>query len=110
MIEGQTQRVLSSVKHPNLYKSLSIWAVLFGALVRLVQYASNRSLWSDEAMLALNIVDRSYLELLKPLDYNQAAPPLFLWLEKLAVQLLGNNEYALRLVPLTAGLIALAAF
>lgn len=61
-------------------------------------------------MLALNIVDRSYLDLLQPLDHIQAAPPAFLWVEKLSVQLFGNNEYALRLFPLLAGIISLIAF
>ncbi|OKH35447.1 hypothetical protein NIES2119_20340 [[Phormidium ambiguum] IAM M-71] len=70
---------------------------------------SNRSLWGDEAYIALNIVNRSYLELLQPLDYDQAAPPGFLWIEKLAVQLFGNNEYSLRLFPLIAGIVSLFA-
>lgn len=89
---------------------LSLIIIGFGLLVRLVQYISNRSLWADEASIALNITHRSYLELLKPLDYNQAAPPGFLWMEKLALQLLGNNEYAFRLFPLIAGIISLFAF
>lgn len=89
---------------------LSLIIILFGLLVRLVQYVSNRSLWADEASIALNITHRSYLELLQPLDHNQAAPPGFLWAEKLAVQLLGNNEYAFRLFPLIAGIISLIAF
>jgi predicted membrane-bound mannosyltransferase len=98
------------VEKQQLFKYLSILGVLFGGIVRLIQYLSNRSLWSDEAMVALNIVDRTYLELLKPLDYNQAAPPGFLWIEKAAVQLLGNNEYALRLFPFLSGIVALIAF
>ncbi|MGB3637411.1 MAG: hypothetical protein WBA39_07530, partial [Rivularia sp. (in: cyanobacteria)] len=78
--------------------------------VRLVQYLYNRSLWADEAVLALNIVNRSYLELLQPLDYDQGAPFGFLIVEKLAVQLFGNNEYALRLFPLLSGIISLLLF
>jgi hypothetical protein len=89
---------------------LSLLIVLFGIVVRLVQYFSNRSLWGDELMLALNIVERSYPEFLKPLDHIQAAPPAFLWVEKLSVQLFGNNEYALRLFPLISGIISLIAF
>ncbi|MBD2104795.1 glycosyltransferase family 39 protein [Leptolyngbya sp. FACHB-261] len=73
----------------------------------MVQYASNRSLWADEAVLALNIIDRSFLELLQPLDYDQGAPVGFLMIEKLAVQALGNHEYALRLFPLLTGIAAL---
>jgi hypothetical protein len=90
--------------------SLSILIVLFGILVRVVQYLSNRAFWGDELMLALNIVERSYPEFLKPLDHIQAAPPAFLWVEKLSVDLFGNNEYALRLFPLISGIISLIAF
>ncbi|MGB3514056.1 MAG: glycosyltransferase family 39 protein [Microcoleaceae cyanobacterium] len=84
--------------------------IAFGVAVRLVQYLSNRSLWADEAVLALNIVNRSYLELLQPLDYDQGAPIGFLIVEKLAVQILGNNEYALRLFPFICGVGSLFVF
>ncbi len=87
------------------------WTIIyFGILVRLVQYLSNRSLWNDEAALALNIVNRSYLELLQPLDYDQGAPIGFLMVEKLAVQVFGDNEYALRLFPLLSAIISLFIF
>lgn len=89
---------------------LSYLIIAFGVAVRLVQYLSNRSLWADEAVLALNIVNRSYGELLQPLDYDQAAPIGFLMLEKLAVQILGNNEYALRLFPFICGVGSLFLF
>jgi hypothetical protein len=82
-----------------------LW-VGFGMVVRLVQYLANRSLWADEAVLALNIVNRSYLQLLQPLDYDQAAPIGFLWVEKFAVEVLGNCEYALRLFPVFASILA----
>jgi uncharacterized membrane protein len=84
------------------------WALMmFGALVRIAQFVHNRSLWYDEALLALNIVSRSPAHLLKPLDYNQGAPAGFLLLEKLSVHLLGNTERALRLLPLIMSLAAL---
>ena len=85
-------------------------AIALGILVRLRLYFSNRSLWFDEVNLALNLVERSYQELLQPLDYNQAAPPGFLWIEKFAIQVFGNNEYALRLFPLISGIIAIFLF
>ncbi|NJK50740.1 hypothetical protein HC931_23810 [Candidatus Gracilibacteria bacterium] len=91
-------------------KYLSASFLFFGILVRLIQYINNRSLWDDEASIAINIVNRSYSELLNSLDRNQAAPPGFLWVEKFFVQLLGDNEYALRLFPLIAGIISLFVF
>jgi len=84
--------------------------IAFGVAVRLVQYLSNRSLWADEAVLALNIINRSYLELLQPLDYDQGAPIGFLIVEKFAVQIFGNNEYALRLFPFICGVASLFVF
>ncbi len=84
--------------------------ISFGVLVRVIQYASNRSLWADEATLALNIVNRSLWQLFQPLDYDQGAPVGFLVIEKLAIQTFGNSEYALRLFPLLCGIAALFLF
>ena len=100
---------MKSVSYFNRSTTWSIGFVIFGVVVRLVQYLNNRSLWFDEANLALNIVNRSYLQLLSPLDNNQAAPPGFLWIEKLSIQVFGNNEYALRLFPCLAGIVSLVA-
>lgn len=82
----------------------------YGVLLRGVYYFTDRSLWFDEAAIALNIINRSYVELLQPLDHNQAAPPLFLWAEKAVTQVLGPGEYALRLLPFLASLAALGLF
>ncbi|HEU0299153.1 MAG TPA: glycosyltransferase family 39 protein, partial [Longimicrobium sp.] len=82
-----------------------------GAALRLLQYGVNRALWLDEALLTLNVLGRTPAQLLtRPLDYGQTAPAGFLLLQKLAVTLLGTGEYALRLVPLAAGLAALFWF
>ncbi len=87
------------------------WIIIISGIVnRLIQYIYNRSLWADEAVLALNIVNRSYSELTQPLDYDQVAPIGFLWIEKFLVNLLGNNEYSLRLFPLVAGIVSLFIF
>jgi hypothetical protein len=65
-----------------------------------------RSLWLDEAMLARNIVDRSLLNLIfTPLDYNQGAPILFLFIEKMSTFILGQNDFALRIFPFICGVL-----
>jgi uncharacterized membrane protein len=88
-----------------------VWiALALGVLCRIMHYLNNRSLWLDEAMLARNILDRSPLGLLRPLDYNQAAPVLFLLLLDAATVLSGPSELALRLVPLLASLASLFLF
>ncbi len=84
--------------------------IIIGTAARLRQYLFNRSLWSDEAALALNIIRYDYLDLLKPLDYSQAGPPLFLIITNFFTNLFGDNEYVLRLLPLIASIFSLFLF
>ena len=87
------------------------WTIIaYGVLLRLTQYLFNRSLWLDESMLALNIVNRKFAQLLKPLDYDQGAPVGFLMVERAAVQVFGSSEYALRLFPFVCGIVSLLLF
>lgn len=81
-----------------------------GAAFRIAAYLGGRNLWIDEAMLALNLVERTYGELLQPLDWNQAAPVGFLLSVKLAMSFLGTSETALRFVPLAGSLLSLVGF
>ena len=93
------------------YSRALIWALLaYGVLTRLAQYLSHRSIWFDESLLVMNILERGYLELLTPLDNVQAAPPAFLLLTKLLTQLFGHSEYVLRLIPFLAGVGGLFLF
>jgi hypothetical protein len=73
--------------------------LMFGIYISIFQYLKNRSLWFDESMISLNIINKDIFELLKPLDYNQVAPILFLILEKL-ISYISTSEFALRLLPL----------
>lgn len=90
------------------FASLLGLAPIVGTVARARQYFSGRSLWLDEASLALNIEHRGFAGLLRPLDYGQAAPIGFLWLERACVDVLGNGEMALRLVPFATSLGTLA--
>ncbi|MFN8463550.1 MAG: hypothetical protein U0X93_17495 [Anaerolineales bacterium] len=92
-------------------KNIAITLLFVGAILRLRGYFSGRSLWADEAMLALNIVNRNFIELFKPLEYDQGAPLGFLLVEKFfnhAVRSAMNM--VLRLFPLLAGLASLWLF
>ncbi|MGS5086881.1 glycosyltransferase family 39 protein [Hydrogenophaga sp. A37] len=92
---------------------LALWtAVLLalGLILRLRQYLFNRSLWLDEAYLAISFVERDLGELLlQPLANGQAAPLGFLLLVKTVTSVLGMHDWSLRLVPLLAGVLSLVA-
>jgi hypothetical protein len=95
------------VLHENIIVAIILLA---GFVLRIRQYLTGRSLWLDEAMLSLNIVNRNWEELFRPLDYDQGAPIGFLLVEKIFNLLLGRNEFALRLFPLLVGLVSLWMF
>jgi uncharacterized membrane protein len=84
--------------------------IVLGIVLRLTQYLIDRSLWYDEALLALNILHRPLREIFQPLQYHQGAPIGFLVLEKLATTLAGKSELALRIVPFAAGIASLFLF
>src|SRR5262245_13787358 len=79
-------------------------AIVIGVALRIVEMSHGRPLWLDEAMLGLNIASRSLGELARPLDYDQSAPLLYLWIERLVVSVAGVSEGAMRALPFAAGL------
>lgn len=78
-----------------------------GIVLRAAEYLEGRSLWLDETLLSLNVLEKSWSGLVGPLDYQQGAPIGFLLLQKLAVLVAGPGEYGLRLVPFLAGIATL---
>jgi hypothetical protein len=81
-----------------------------GLALRLVQFAADRSLWTDEAALASNVASRSVAGLFRPLSESQAAPPIFLLLVKLASAIGGTGERVLRSPALASSIVALVLF
>jgi hypothetical protein len=89
---------------------IAIALILVGTAVRVRDYWGNRSLWRDEAALAVNFLHRSFFGMLKPLDNQQAAPVGFLLVQKLAATILGTSERGLRFIPLMASIAAVVVF
>jgi hypothetical protein len=86
---------------------LAIGCAVAGSALRLASLLSHGELYGDEAAVALNVATRSYVALTHPLDFGQAAPVPFLWAVRLAAQVGGVNEYALRSLPFAAGIVML---
>jgi hypothetical protein len=88
-------------------RQLNRWVLAFvilGLAARCVRYFLCFPLWEDECFLCANLIDRDYASLLEPLNYRQAAPILFLWLQHTVTRLLGYEEMTLRLIPFLAGI------
>jgi hypothetical protein len=87
------------------------WAfVVLGVLLRVGRYLMDYPLWWDEAFLAVNFIRRGYGDLLRPLDYNQVCPILFLGVELTVVKLIGFSEGSLRLFPLACAVASVVLF
>jgi hypothetical protein len=93
---------------PRLTTVWLFWACLaLGLALRCYHYLRDPSMWHDEAALVLNVLGKSFAGLLGPLYFSEAAPPLFLWLEKAVAGTLGDGTYELRLAPFLASVAAL---
>ena len=69
-----------------------------GVITSVLMNFVGRSLWFDEAALAYSLSTRDLFELAKTgLDYVQAAPVGWLYLEKIFTLIFGNSAFVLRL-------------
>lgn len=98
---------LAQARHPRFLQLLVAAALAVGVALRTSSYLADRSLWLDPAMLALNLIAKSPGELLGKLDWNQAAPPGFLLLAKLAGFFFDYQEASLKFWPWVASLASL---
>ena len=91
------------------WESPWVWGfvVLVGATVLCRQYFGAISYWYDEAFVLFNVFRRPFLGLVGAVDCNQAAPVLYLWIERVVYLILGSSELAMRLPAFLAGLAAL---
>jgi hypothetical protein len=88
-------------------RSAAGWFLLLGLMLRLVQYLLNHTIWYDEAVLLANVLGKDYFRLLGPLDYEVAAPPLFLWGLRTIALLFGDHPYVWRFPPFAISCLTL---
>ena len=89
------------------YRNLTWLLAIVGIAIRVQQYLHNRSLWLDEALIALNLLHRSFHQLTEQLDFHNVAPPAWLFIEKASSVMFGKSELALRLPVLLSGVLAM---
>src|SRR5262249_31505272 len=105
MLPAVRRRSSPAVEKAARYTAVVVVGV--GIVLAASELRYNRSLWMDEAMLSLNLLHRSFLGLLRPLDEYQVAPIGFLLVQKAAVLLLGPGERALRTLPFISFLVSI---
>ena len=98
----------TKINPDNIYRLLLLAVMVVGTGLWLVNWWAARPLFLDEANVARNLFDRSFLGLFRPLDHQQYAPPLYLVLAKACGELFGYSERALRLPSLLGGFAAVA--
>jgi hypothetical protein len=96
-----------AVRSPDVWR----WAaVAVGIVIRLVHVLRDPPLWHDEAALVLNSVYLDLSECFGKLLHHEAAPPLFLAMERLTLLASGDSERALRAPVLVIGCLSLVVF
>jgi hypothetical protein len=83
---------------------LACTLLALGTVIRLREWLAGRSLWHDEATLSMNLLGRDLAGLLRPLDFQQMAPPGYLWAVKGIISFTGPGELSLRAVAMVAGI------
>jgi len=113
--KAQLQNVLSFVKK-YWHFALVCFILTAGMSLRLEAYLLNKSFWHDEAQLACNFIENTgFGAFLKPLDYFQIAPPVFLLAVKILTMLTANSSLAMsepvfRFIPFISSIISVPAF
>lgn len=102
--------IVNKLKNTKTFWVLFFAVLCVGLFMRGYQYFMNRSLWHDEAHLALNFISHGYEGLTKPLDNWQAAPVLFLFSVETCTRIFGFSEMALRFTPFIISLFTLPVF
>ncbi len=88
---------------------IGIFLIFFVSIfLRTITYCYNRSLWHDEASLALNIIND--VNFFHPLLHNQFAPQIFMYITKLNTLIFGCNEMVLRFIPFIFGILSVFMF
>ncbi len=99
---GENMRLMTKEK----VKGIEVFAVMWitaAVLTNVMVNLKSVNFWVDEAMLAYSVVNRSLGTLTAtPLDWNQSAPFLYIYIVKFISIIAGKGEFSLRLCSLVS--------
>jgi hypothetical protein len=81
--------------------------VLFGLFLRTFHYLRCPPVWHDEAALLINVLHLDFDQMFGKLIWHEAAPPLFLCIERAALLIFGDDIQVLRCFPFLASCLSL---
>ena len=84
--------------------------IFIGIFLRTLFYFYDRPFWLDEASIAINMLEKGYLDYFKPLERLQVAPPLSLVFSKLLLHIIPDYEMAFHFMPFVAGILSVLVF
>lgn len=83
--------------------------IAIGIFFRCYFYSFGRTFWNDECALILNIINTN--NYFTQLDYNQAAPPIFMYLSKIFYRIFHfKPEFVTRFIPFLSSIISIPIF
>jgi hypothetical protein len=84
--------------------------LLAGIGLRITQFSHPREFWEDEAILVVEVIQKSPVQITQVLDNSLHFPIGYLLVIKSIVTLLGTSESAFRILSLITGILALIIF
>ena len=109
-LSGLIERIKNN-KLAAIFEMFSLLIIIVCIFCSIRMNIVGRTLWLDEAMLAVSINTRDFIELLHaPLAWNQSAPVIYILIVKLFTVLFGNSEFVLRLFSIICYVALLFVF
>lgn len=103
MMEGVRKKISNIGTEGRVIWGFSLSMIAFAFYICFLLYATKRSLWVDEAMLAYSFSKRSIFDLTGSIfEWNQSAPIIYLYIVKIITMVFGNTEMNLRIFSLFA--------
>ena len=89
------------------YQIIICILLLLGFVLRTNLYLTSNSFEDDECRLAITMLDKNLWQMFLPLGDAQSAPPIFMFLSKILVNLFGYKERVLHFIPYVASIASL---
>ena len=97
-------------ENSNALRAALILMAVGAVVLRLHVFAGGRSLWVDEAMVAISLIYLPFSGLFGDLPLLQMAPVAWLLAERLIFEIWPSTNFGLRIVSLVGGLLSVWAF